>query len=134
MTEKGFEFKLCSNGYNYLYKNNELYITEKGDYVLLEQKGDVVELLNELNDEKKELQFQCNLLREQSNEFHRRAIENANRVGQLEKENKELKEKNKLIFEQIRAFGKSHHADMDFDGSRVANQLLYYLKDLENGD
>lgn len=52
----------------------------------------------------------------------------------LEKENKELKEKNKLIFEQIRAFGKSHHADMDFEGSRVANQLLYYLKDLENGD
>lgn len=55
MTEKGFEFKLCSNGYNYLYKNNELYITEKGDYVLLEQKGDVVELLNELAEENEQL-------------------------------------------------------------------------------
>ena len=53
--KKGFEFKLCSNGYNYLYKNNELYITEKGDYVLLEQKGDVVELLNELAEENEQL-------------------------------------------------------------------------------
>ena len=52
----------------------------------------IVDLLNELAEEKKELQFQCNLLREQANEFHRGARENANRVGQLEKENKELKE------------------------------------------
>lgn len=58
MTAKRFEFKLCSNGYNYLYKNNELYITEKGDYVILEQKGDVVELLNKLHEENQEfIQF-----------------------------------------------------------------------------
>ena len=49
--------------------------------------------LNELNDENKEFQVQCNLLREQANEFHRIARENVNRAGQLEKENKELKEK-----------------------------------------
>ena len=48
-------------------------------------------LLNELNDENKELRIQYNHIREQSNEFHRIARENANRVGQLEKENKELK-------------------------------------------
>ena len=75
---------------------------------------------------------------ERQREFKFSAIRQANRIDkeneQLKKENKELKEKNKLSFEQIRAFGKSHHADMDFEGSRVANQLLYYLKDLENGD
>ena len=70
-------------------KDGTLIIIQKG--LKLYNISDVVDLLNELNDEKKELQFQCNLLREQSNEFHRRAIENANRVGQLEKENKELK-------------------------------------------
>lgn len=51
----------------------------------------VVDILNELAEEKKELQVQCNLLREQANEFHRGARENANRVRQLEKENKTLK-------------------------------------------
>lgn len=59
---------------------------------------EIVDLLNDLNDEneqlkkeKKELKVQCNLLREQANEFHRGARENANRAGQLEKENNELK-------------------------------------------
>ena len=75
----------------------------------------VIDKLNELNDENKflnkqhniyrdvskrdareikelmELQVQCNLLREQANEFHRGAIENVNRAGQLERENKKLK-------------------------------------------
>lgn len=52
---------------------------------------------NSLAEENKELQVQCNLLREQSNEFHRGARENANGVGQLEKENKELKEENEQL-------------------------------------
>lgn len=56
------------------------------------------EFLNKLNDENKELKeekkefnCQCNLLREQANEFHHIALENGNRVGQLEKENEQLK-------------------------------------------
>ena len=60
---------------------------------LIEQNNNYRKLLNELNDENKEFQVQCNLLREQANEFHRIARENVNRAGQLEKENKELKEK-----------------------------------------
>ena len=60
---------------------------------LIEQNNNYLKLLNELNDENKEFQVQCNLLREQANEFHRIARENVNRAGQLEKENKELKEK-----------------------------------------
>ena len=57
---------------------------------------DLQDILNRLIKENKELQVQCNLLREQANEFHRGARENANRAGQLEKENKELK---KELFE-----------------------------------
>ena len=40
----------------------------------------------------RELQFQCNHLQEEANEFHRGARENANRVGQLKRENKKLKQ------------------------------------------
>ena len=50
--------------------------------------AEVRDMLNSLNDEKKELRIQYNFIREQSNEFHRMARENANRVGRLEKENK----------------------------------------------
>ena len=60
------------------------------------------ELLNKLAEEKKELQFQVNLLREQANEFHRGARENANRVGQLKKENKELREQLKDCTEKAK--------------------------------
>ena len=52
----------------------------------------VMDRLNELNDENQELQFQCNLLQEEANEFHRGARENANRVRQLKIENKKLKQ------------------------------------------
>jgi len=61
--------------------------------------NDIADKLNELNDENKELRIQYNHIREQSNEFHRIARENANRVGGLEKENKELKAKLKELQE-----------------------------------
>lgn len=62
-------------------------------------------LLNKYYEEKKELKVQCNLLREQANEFHRGARENANRAGQLEKENKELKSDNKKMAKFIMSKG-----------------------------
>lgn len=52
-------------------------------------------------------------------------------LNELAEEIKELKEKNKLIFEQIRAFRKDYHKDMDFEGARAVSQLLYRLKELE---
>ena len=64
--------------------NNELV------RILNTNEGAFLENFN-LKEEKKELQLQCNLLREQANEFHRIARENANRVGELEEENKQLK-------------------------------------------
>ena len=90
-----------------------VYYEHKGaDYILdapnksldfIEMLGDcleaeeIVDLLNEFYEENKKLQFQCNLLQESANEFHRGARENANMVGQLKKENKELKEENKQL-------------------------------------
>lgn len=53
--------------------------------------NEVVDLLNEFYEENKKLQFRVNLLQEQVNEFYRGAREDANMVGQLKKENKELK-------------------------------------------
>lgn len=56
MTEnKKFKFKLCSNGYHYLYFENDLYITAKGDYVILEQSNDIAELLDTLYFKNQEL-------------------------------------------------------------------------------
>ena len=69
--------------------NNSLdFIEMLGDCLEPEE---IVDLLNEFYEENKKLQFQCNLLQEQANEFHRGARENANIVGQLKRENKELK-------------------------------------------
>ena len=52
----------------------------------------ICDLLNELHEKNNELRLQLNLCSDQRNEFHRGAIENANRVGKLEKENEELKD------------------------------------------
>ena len=62
---------------------------------------DLIEDINKFVEEIWELKVQYNLLREQRNEFHRGARENANRVGQLEKENKELQERNNRQAKQL---------------------------------
>ena len=65
MTEKRFEFRLCSNGYTYLWKDNELFVTQKGDYITLEQdKEDIVDLLNETTEENQKLKETLNLIAE----------------------------------------------------------------------
>ena len=64
---------------------------EGGDVEGVMDLTEIEGMLNSLNDEKKELRIQYNFIREQSNEFHRIARENIDRVGQLEKENNELK-------------------------------------------
>lgn len=60
MTKKRFEFKLCSNGLNYLWENNELYISNNGDYIILENSSDVIELLNEFANENEKLKQTIN--------------------------------------------------------------------------
>ena len=62
---------------------------------------EVVDKLNELAEENKEIKIQYDNLKAQRDEFYRGARENANRVGQLEKENKELKIKNDLLSDEL---------------------------------
>lgn len=53
--------------------------------------NEYVETIDALHEENEQLQFQLNLCSDHRNEFHRRARENANRVGKLEKENEQLR-------------------------------------------
>lgn len=52
----------------------------------------ICDILNELNEENKKIKTQYDNLKAQRDEFYRGARENANNVGQLEKENEELKQ------------------------------------------
>ena len=74
---------------NELVEENEQLKQSQSSTLREFQKG--TKKIQQLAKENKELKFQLNLLREQANEFHRGARENANRAGQLEKENKYLK-------------------------------------------
>lgn len=65
---------------------------EGGDVEGVMDLTEIEDMLNSLNDENKELRIQYNFIREHSNEFHRRAIENADRVGKLERENEQLRD------------------------------------------
>jgi len=58
--------------------------------------------LNELAEENKEIKIQYDNLKAQRDEFYHGARENANRVGQLEKENKELREQLKDCTEKAK--------------------------------
>lgn len=90
MTQKRFVY-YEHKGADYILENPNTdldFIEMLGDCLEPEE---IVDLLNEFYEENKKLQFQCNLLQESANEFHRGARENANMVGQLKKENKELK-------------------------------------------
>lgn len=62
---------------------------------------DCCDLLNELHEENEQLKRVLQNTSDQRDEFHRGARENANRVGGLEKENKQLKEENKRLHTKI---------------------------------
>lgn len=51
------------------------------------------------------------------------------KIKKLEKENKELKEKNKFILGQIRAFRDDCYTTIDFDGASTLNRLLDILRE-----
>ena len=97
MTEKQFRLVNEFGDYHIKDGDEELCYDLCSPSMAKENWNNVVNRLNELAEKNNELQFQCNLLREQANEFHRGARENANRVGQLEKENKELKNDEKQL-------------------------------------
>ena len=93
MTEKRFtRISVCGDwGIKDSLNENVLFFATT-DEVL-----DTLNVLNVLNDENEQLKFQLQNTCDQRDEFHRGARENANRVGELKKENDELK---KLLKEQ----------------------------------
>ena len=125
MTKKRFQIIHLGNPYDFVVKDhntNKTYGTLQGDDKSL------MKLLNELHEEKEQLQSRCNdynvalktlqdlterKLNEENeqlkfqlqntslerDEFHRGARENANLVGKLKKENKQLKETNQELYD-----------------------------------
>ena len=90
MTEKRFVY-YEHKGADYILENPNTdldFIEMLGD--CLDEK-EIVNRLNGLYEENKKLQFQLNLLQEPTNEFYRGTRESANMVGQLKRENRELK-------------------------------------------
>ena len=83
MTEKRFY-----NDGKYVMQDGEVYVICNGEH-----NADVVATaLNELLGENKQLKIQLQNTSAQRDEFYHGARENANRVGELEKENKQLKQ------------------------------------------
>jgi len=112
MTEKRFTVPLkYSLSHSKIQLDGEPLTNDELVRILNTNDGAFLENFN-LKEEKKELQLQCNLLREQANEFHRIARENANRGGQLEKENKELKCINKQLEDRLENTGIGIALDM----------------------
>ena len=78
--------------------NHSVVLNDKAEaHMVANMSNDVIDKLNLLHEEKNELRLQLNLCSDQRNEFHRGARENANRVGKLEEENKQLKQVNEML-------------------------------------
>jgi hypothetical protein len=82
MTER-FQIIHLGNAYDFVvkdHKNSWTYGTFQGD------EESMLEMLDNLNDEIKELQVQLNFIRDQSNSFKRKVIEKNNSIGILKKQ------------------------------------------------
>jgi predicted nucleic acid-binding Zn-ribbon protein len=80
---KRFQIIYLGNAYDFVvkdHKTNRTYGTFQGD------KNSMLEMLDNLNDEIKELQVQLNFIRDQSNSFKRKVIEKNNSIGILKKQ------------------------------------------------
>ena len=111
--------------FNYTtYEVHSISMTDTKD-----EMEDLCLLLNELAEEKKELQSQCNLLQEQANEFHRGARENANRVGQLKIENKKLKEENENLKQALWEAEEGYLYEVYHDPIRLQDKIMNLKED-----
>ena len=101
MTEKRFSLSIDTEWW--FVQDNTIQVNKYGyrdDLTCADEYGglrqelteqETVDLLNKFYEENKKLRFQFNLLQEPVNVFYHGARENANMVGQLKRENKELK-------------------------------------------
>lgn len=87
---------------------------------------DLIDDINKLAEENKEIKIQYDNLKAQRDEFYRGARENANRVGQLEKENKELKLQLEAFKDKLCELGVS---DVKLYGERYSTGLNEWLND-----
>ena len=87
----------------------------------------IVDKLNSLVNENEQLKMQLQNISAQRDEFYRGARENANRVGKLKKENKELKEEHERVIDLL---NKKLHENDDNDEytRRVKINLIMELK------
>jgi len=125
MTEKRYMIEEIDNMFRVL-KDNEPLTTKFENY----DKQDVTNLiaeLNELAEENKEIKIQYDNLKAQRDEFYRGARENANRVGQLERENKELKKENQYIKNTIQTMLNNERTHI---GQSVLKQLIQNIGDI----
>ena len=97
---------------------------------------ETVDLLNKFYEENKKLQFQFNLLQEPANEFYRGARENANMVGQLKKENKELKLQLEELKDKLCELGASNakRDDKRFDITVSNDNTVRLIDQKESND
>ena len=100
MTEKRFKLAFENfDGWAILDTTGEY--SDDEDYIDWLSGQKAVDVLNELTEKNKELRLQLNLCSDQRNEFHRGLRENANRVGKLEKENEQLRQRNNNQYNQL---------------------------------
>ena len=97
---------------------------------------ETVDLLNKFYEENKKLQFRCNHLQEGANEFYRAARENANMVGQLKKENKELKLQLEALKDKLCELGASNakQDDKRFDITVSNDNTVRLIDHKESND
>lgn len=134
MTEK--RFKLHIDWFNYDKTEGSATLRDNGQPLLececVEDMRRVKELLNELNDENEQLKTQVQNTSAQRDEFHRGARENANRVGELEKENEHLKQKLK-IYRKVANCSNCDFQDYDCGEDGDVFEICDKGKDMENG-
>ena len=78
-------------------------------------------------DEIYSLRYQLEKEKESSNKLYRRHVDLIKEYRKLEKENNDLKKKNKFIFKQIKAFRDDCVIYTDFAGASTLNRLLDIL-------
>ncbi len=78
-------------------------------------------------DEIYSLRYQLEKEKESCNKLYRRHVDLIKEYRKLEKENNDLKKKNKFIFKQIKAFRDDCVIYTDFAGASTLNRLLDIL-------
>ena len=105
----------------------DLLITNNGNNMTYQEVADLLNENEQLKSANEDMKRLINNISLQRDEFHRGARENANRVGKLKRENKELKEEHERVIDLL---NKKLHENDDNDEytRRVKINLIMELK------